>query len=188
MNDFVTPQKMNYEEYRNEVKNILDTVHIVLIEKLVYRVEWTKGQRGRIFFIGNGGGAGHASHAAADFRKIAGIESYAWGENVTDLTAYTNDYDWERSTEFWLRDNNLTENDLLWVFSVGGGDKHTSTNIVRAMEYCKAEGVSISGIVGSCEGEFAKLNDYGLTLMCNNTPIVEGLQAVLWHMIVSLVR
>lgn len=172
---------------REEVINTLLAVDGDDMVEMISALESIKYHHGRLFFIGNGGGAGHASHAAADFRKIAGIESYAWGENVNDLTAYTNDYDFWQATEFWLRDSQPTVNDGLFVFSVGGGSDITSHNLTRAMEYADTEDMHITGICGK-EGQFGLLKDSGIVLDNSHTPIVEGLQAVLWHMIVSLVR
>lgn len=138
---------------------------------------------GRLFLIGNGGGAGHASHAAADFRKIANIESYAWGENVSDLTAYANDLGWKASVANWLQDSRVGAGDAILVFSVGGASDDISANIKWAMSWAKG-GPSILGIVGAAGGEVARYADCTLIIPSLSTPVVEGVQAVLWHSLV----
>jgi D-sedoheptulose 7-phosphate isomerase len=139
---------------------------------------------GRLFIIGNGGGAGHASHAAADFRKIAGIEAYAWGENVSDLTAYVNDHGWECSTARWLEDSRCGHGDALLVFSVGGSSRDVSANLKEAMFFAKGA-ARILGIVGEKGGYVAKNADAYIRIPTSSTPQVEGIQAVLWHHLVT---
>jgi D-sedoheptulose 7-phosphate isomerase len=142
---------------------------------------------GRLFLIGNGGGAGHASHAAADFRKIARIESYAWGENVSDLTAYTNDHGWAGATANWLEDSRAGKNDAVLVFSVGGASREVSQNLKEAVFWAKG-GPAVLGIVGANGGYVAKYADACVVLPTDETPHVEGLQAVLWHCMVEALR
>jgi D-sedoheptulose 7-phosphate isomerase len=139
---------------------------------------------GRLFIIGNGGGAGHASHAAADFRKIARIESYAWGENLSDLTAYTNDHGWAASTVSWLQDSRCGKDDALLVFSVGGASRDVSVNLKEAIFWAKG-GPTILGIVGGNGGYVAEHADCAVIIPSTSTPVVEGIQAVVWHAIVT---
>jgi D-sedoheptulose 7-phosphate isomerase len=145
---------------------------------------------GRLFVLGVGGGAGHASHAVNDFRKLCGLESYAPTDNVSELTARTNDDGWETSFSGWLEISRLSERDALLVFSVGGGsrERNVSTNLVAAMESARAAGASIYGVVGDPGGTLAQLADVAI-LICPpaalRTPLVESFQAVIWHALVS---
>ena len=145
---------------------------------------------GRLFVLGVGGGAGHASHAVNDFRKLAGLESYAPSDNVSELTARTNDDGWETSYSGWLEVSRLSAQDALFVFSVGGGSRahNVSTNLVRAMEAAHALGASIFGVVGAPGGTLAGLADVAVLIdppAALHTPLVEAFQAVVWHAVVS---
>ncbi len=145
---------------------------------------------GRLFILGVGGGAGHASHAVNDFRKLCAIESYAPTDNVSELTARTNDDGWETSFSGWLEVSRLSERDALLVFSVGGGSRehNVSTNLVRAMEAAKAAGASLYGVVGAPGGTLAELADVAIRIeppAALRTPLVESFQAVVWHALVS---
>jgi D-sedoheptulose 7-phosphate isomerase len=145
---------------------------------------------GRLFILGVGGGAGHASHAVNDFRKLCAIESYAPTDNVSELTARTNDDGWETSFSGWLEVSRLCERDALLVFSVGGGSRehNVSTNLVRAMEAAKAAGASLYGVVGAPGGTLAELADVAIRIeppAALRTPLVESFQAVVWHALVS---
>ncbi|HLL92754.1 MAG TPA: SIS domain-containing protein [Solirubrobacteraceae bacterium] len=145
---------------------------------------------GRLFVLGVGGGAGHASHAVNDFRKLCGIETYAPTDNVSELTARTNDDGWETSFSAWLEVSRLGEHDALLVFSVGGGSRehNVSTNLVRAMEAAHGLGASIYGVVGAPGGTLAELADVAVVLTPPpdlRTPLVESFQAVVWHALVS---
>jgi D-sedoheptulose 7-phosphate isomerase len=145
---------------------------------------------GRLFVLGVGGGAGHASHAVNDFRKLCGIETYAPTDNVSELTARTNDDGWETSFSAWLEVSRLGERDALLVFSVGGGSRehNVSTNLVRAMEAAHELGASIYGVVGAPGGTLAELADVAVVLTPPpdlRTPLVESFQAVVWHALVS---
>ncbi len=147
-------------------------------------------RRGRLFILGVGGGAGHASHAVNDFRKLCAIESYAPTDNVSELTARTNDDGWETSFSAWLEVSRLSERDALLVFSVGGGSRehNVSTNLVRAMEAANAAGASIYGVVGAPGGTLAELADVAIRIeppAALRTPLVESFQAVVWHALVS---
>lgn len=145
---------------------------------------------GRLFILGVGGGAGHASHAVNDFRKLCGLESYAPTDNVSELTARTNDDGWETSFSAWLEVSRLSDRDALLVFSVGGGslEHKVSINLVRAMELASSVGASLFGIAGAPGGRLAQLGDVVLCLevpTAMRTPLVESFQAVLWHALVS---
>lgn len=147
-------------------------------------------RRGRLFVLGVGGGAGHASHAVNDFRKLCGLESYAPTDNVSELTARTNDDGWETSLSAWLAVSRLCERDALLVFSVGGGSRElgVSTNLVHAMEAAHAVGASLFGVVGAPGGTLADLADVAILLEpppALRTPLVESFQAVVWHALVS---
>ena len=150
-----------------------------------------KEDEGRLFFIGVGGGSGNASHAVNDFRKIAGIESYAPTDNVSELTARVNDQGWETVFAEWLKGSRLNESDMVFVFSVGGGnmEKNISANIVRALEYAKSIGTKICGVVGRDGGYTSKVSDACIivpTIDPNTiTPHTESFQALLWHLLVS---
>jgi D-sedoheptulose 7-phosphate isomerase len=145
---------------------------------------------GRLFILGVGGGAGHASHAVNDFRKLCALESYAPTDNVSELTARTNDDGWETSFTAWLEVSRLCERDALLVFSVGGGSRehNVSVNLVRAMEAARAAGAALYGIVGAPGGTLAEL---AAVVICVDpppalrTPLVESFQAVVWHALVS---
>jgi D-sedoheptulose 7-phosphate isomerase len=145
---------------------------------------------GRLFILGVGGGAGHASHAVNDFRKLCGIESYAPTDNVSELTARTNDDGWDTSFSEWLTVSRLCANDALLVFSVGGGSRehNVSVNLVNAIEQARGLGARIYGVVGAPDGTLAKLADIAIVIDAPpelKTPLVESFQAVVWHALVS---
>jgi D-sedoheptulose 7-phosphate isomerase len=145
---------------------------------------------GRLFLLGVGGGAGHASHAVNDFRKLCHIESYAPTDNVSELTARTNDDGWETSFSAWLEISRLGERDALFVFSVGGGSRkhNVSVNLVNAMELGKARGAALYGVAGAPGGTLAELADVAILVDAPpalKTPLVESFQAVVWHALVS---
>jgi len=150
-----------------------------------------RSRRGRLFILGVGGGAGHASHAVNDFRKIAGIEAYTPTDNVSELTARVNDDGWETSFVNWLKVSRLGNRDLVLVFSVGGGDleRNISPNLVRALEHAKQVGAVICGIVGRNGGYTAQVANACVVIPTVNkemiTPHTEGFQAVVWHLMVS---
>ena len=161
------------------------------IEKIVDILVKTRNNKGRLFIIGSGGGAGHASHAVCDFRKLCNIEAYAPYDNISELTARTNDEGWDTTIINWLKTSNLTNNDCIFVISVGGGDKekNISMNIVNAVEYANEIGTSIVGIVGRSGGHTKKLGDavFVIPNITNSlvTPLTEGFQSVIWHLLVS---
>ena len=145
---------------------------------------------GRLFILGVGGGAGHASHAVNDFRKLCLIESYAPTDNVSELTARTNDDGWDTSFSEWLKVSRLSARDALMVFSVGGGSRehNVSVNLVNAIERARELGASIYGVVGASDGTLARLADVAIVIDAPpelKTPLVESFQAVVWHALVS---
>ena len=150
-----------------------------------------RDQGGRLFLIGVGGSAGHASHATNDFRKICGFEAYCPTDNVSELTARINDEGWEGTFSTWLQSSRLRAEDGLLIFSVGGGSVNppVSANIVRAIELAKERGATVTGIVGRNGGFTAQAADACVIVPTFDdqliTPIVEGLAAVVWHLLVS---
>jgi D-sedoheptulose 7-phosphate isomerase len=166
------------------------TVDPPLLDAMVSGLAGVRARGGRLFILGVGGGAGHASHAVNDFRKLCGIESYAPTDNVSELTARTNDDGWETSLSAWLEISRLSAADALLVFSVGGGSREhgVSVNLVRAMEAARAAGASIYGVAGAPGGTLAELADVAVLIeppLELRTPLVESLQAVVWHALVS---
>ena len=177
--------------YLEEVKAVVDKLDQTAIERMINLISELRRNKGRIFFLGVGGGAGNASHAVNDFRKIAGIESYAPTDNVSELTARTNDDGWENVFVEWLKGSRLNKNDGVFVFSVGGGnaEKNISANLVRALEYARMIGAKILGIVGRDGGYTGQVADACVIVPTVNpntvTPHTEAFQAVIWHLIVS---
>jgi D-sedoheptulose 7-phosphate isomerase len=179
------------ERYFNEVKEIASTVNLETIEKMIQLLIDVREKKGRIFFLGVGGSAANCTHAVNDFRKLAHIESYAPVDNVAELTARTNDEGWHTVFEGFLKTSHLNENDILFILSVGGGnkEKNISANLVFAMEYAKKVGARITGITGRDGGFAATVADELLIIPTLSpdtiTPHAEAWQAVVWHMIVS---
>jgi D-sedoheptulose 7-phosphate isomerase len=160
------------------------------LEAMVNGLADVRERGGRLFILGVGGGAGHASHAVNDFRKLCALESYAPTDNVSELTARTNDEGWETSLSAWLEVSRLSEADALLVFSVGGGsrERNVSVNLVRAMEVAHAIGASLYGVAGLPGGTLAELADVAVLIeppAALRTPLVESFQAVVWHALVS---
>lgn len=151
----------------------------------------TRERGGRLFLCGSGGGAGHASHATCDFRKIAGFEAYCVTDNVSELTARTNDEGWDVAYANWLLGSRIRSGDCLLVFSVGGGDveRNVSVNLVNAMRVAKEHGASVTGIVGRDGGELGRLADAYVLIPTGRADTVtaqtEALQALFWHLIVT---
>ena len=179
------------EEYIEDSKKILDMLDRDQIEKMLSLIACVRSAGGRIFFLGVGGGAGNASHAVNDFRKISGIEAYAPTDNVSELTARVNDDGWETTYVNWLKGSKLNQNDMVFVFSVGGGHlkKNISANIVRSLELAQKVGAKVCGVVGRDGGYTAKVADACVVISPVNddtvTPHTEGFQAVVWHLLVS---
>jgi len=178
-------------------KHLAESIEIIKkidkskIEKIVDLILDIKKQKGRIFFLGVGGSAGNCSHAVNDFRKIVGIECYAPTDNVSELTARTNDEGWDSIFSEWLKTSQLNKKDMIIILSVGGGnpEKNISPNIVKALDYSKKVGAKVSGIVGRDGGHAAKIADECLIIPTVNketvTPHTESFQSVIWHLIVS---
>lgn len=178
-------------QYLQEAVEILKRLDQGSIERIADLLLDLRQRQGRLFLLGVGGGAGHASHAACDFRKIAGIEAYAPSDNVSELTARVNDEGWDTCYVNWLRGSRLKPNDMVLVFSVGGGDveKNVSANLVRALEYAKQTGTTICGVVGR-DGGFTRQVADGCALVptvnpATITPHTEAFQALIWHLLVS---
>lgn len=183
---------MSYtDDYLREASSIINTIDISTIEKMVCLIKDVKRDGGRIFLLGIGGSAANASHATNDFRKIAGFEAYAPTDNVSELTARSNDDGWQTIFVEWLKGSKLKPMDLVFVFSVGGGnlEKNISPNIVKALDYAKSVGSRICGIVGRDGGYTAKVADVCIIVPTINsetvTPHTEAFQAVIWHLLVS---
>jgi D-sedoheptulose 7-phosphate isomerase len=160
------------------------------IEAMAAGLASVRERGGRLFILGVGGGAGHASHAVNDFRKICHLESYTPVDNVSELTARTNDEGWETTFAAWLRTSRLGDRDAVLVFSVGGGSREhdVSMNLVHAVELAKEVGAAVYGIVGKSDGTTAQLADVCVVVpspAARRTPHVEAFQAVLWHLLVS---
>jgi D-sedoheptulose 7-phosphate isomerase len=161
------------------------------VESVALTLAKVRDGGGRLFIIGVGGSAGHASHATNDFRKICGFEAYCPTDNVSELTARVNDEGWEGVFSTWLQSSRLRAEDGLLIFSVGGGSLSppVSANIVRAIELAKTRGAAVTGIVGRNGGYTAQVADACVVVPTVDaeliTPIVEGLAAVVWHLLVS---
>jgi D-sedoheptulose 7-phosphate isomerase len=160
------------------------------VDEMVRGLAAIRSLGGRLFVLGVGGGAGHASHAVNDFRKLCLVETYAPTDNVSELTARTNDDGWESSFTGWLEVSRLTGDDGLLVFSVGGGSRErgVSVNLVNAIERAREVGASIFGVVGAPGGTLAELADVAILIeppAALRTPLVESFQAVIWHALVS---
>jgi len=183
---------MSYaEQHLAETIDVVRRLDPALIERMAEELGALRARGGRLFFLGVGGSAGNCSHAVNDFRKIVGIEAYAPTDNVSELTARTNDEGWHTIFREWLLTSRLSDKDALFIFSVGGGnlEKNVSPNLVGALQLAKEVGASILGVVGRDGGYTAKVSD----LVCiiptvnpdNVTPHSEAFQAVVWHLLVS---
>ena len=183
---------MSYaQQHLNEATEIIEKMDVAAIEKMADLLATVKAEGGRIFFLGVGGSAGNCSHAVNDFRKIVGIESYAPTDNVSELTARTNDEGWATVFVEWLKISKLLAKDAVFIFSVGGGnlEKNISPNLVEALKYAKTVGAKITGVVGRDGGYTAQVADACVIIPTVNseniTPHSEAFQAVVWHLLVS---
>jgi D-sedoheptulose 7-phosphate isomerase len=183
---------MSYSQrHVTEAIDILNKLDVGMVEQTADILAGIKQGGGRIFFLGVGGSAGNCSHAVNDFRKIAGIESYAPTDNVSELTARTNDEGWATVFVEWLKTSRLCAKDAVFIFSVGGGDveKNISPNLVEALKYAKSVGAKITGVVGRDGGYTAQVADACVIVPTVNpeniTPHSEAFQAVVWHLLVS---
>jgi len=178
-------------EYLDEVRRVTEGLNADEIERASVILADTRRRGGRLFILGVGGSAANASHAVNDFRKITGMEAYAPTDNVSELTARTNDEGWATVFEAWLAGSRLRAEDTLLVFSVGGGnlEKNVSPNLVKALEYARHIGASIVGIVGRDGGFTAQVADACVLVPTVNavhvTPHAEAFQAIVWHLLVS---
>jgi D-sedoheptulose 7-phosphate isomerase len=179
------------KQFLNEANEIIAKLNTDHIDKMVHLLAETRAQNGRLFILGVGGSAGNASHAVNDFRKIVGIEAYAPTDNVSELTARTNDDGWASIFSNWLQVSRLNAKDALLILSVGGGnlEKNVSPNLVTALQYAKKVGARITGIVGRDGGYTAQVADACVIIPTvnqeNTTPHAEAFQAVVWHLLVS---
>lgn len=179
------------QRFLDDTTAVLEKVDQDQVESVVETIARTREQSGRLFLGGSGGGAGHASHATCDFRKLCDVEAYCITDNVSELTARINDDGWDSSYANWLRASRLGERDCLFVFSVGGGDveRRVSVNLVDAMQLARERGASIVGIAGRDGGTLAELATACIVLPTVDpafvTPQTEGLQALMWHLVVS---
>jgi len=183
---------MSYaKKHLDEAIAIIQKIDEAAIEKMADLLAAVKSEGGRIFFLGVGGSAGNCSHAVNDFRKIVGIESYAPTDNVSELTARTNDEGWSTIFVEWLKISKLQSKDMVFIFSVGGGnlEKNISPNLVEALKYAKGIGTKITGVVGRDGGYTAQVADACVIIPIVNpeniTPHSEAFQAVIWHLLVS---
>ncbi len=178
------------QNYLTEAAQIIEQLDTDVMEKMAHLLAETRQREGRLFLLGVGGGAGHASHAVCDFRKIAGMEAYAPSDNVAELTARTNDEGWDTVYSEWLKGSRLNAKDMLFIFSVGGGslEKNISPNLVRALELAREVGAKIIGIVGRDGGYTAQVADACVIVPTVNPATVtvhtESFQALIWHLLV----
>jgi D-sedoheptulose 7-phosphate isomerase len=178
------------ETYLAAVASLAQAIDPAQVDAMARGLAEVRARGGRLFILGVGGGAGHASHAVNDFRKLCGIETYAPTDNVSELTARINDDGWESSFSGWLEGSRLAERDALLAFSVGGGSREqgVSVNLVSALERGHELGCAIYGVVGAPGGTLAELADVAILIDAPpdlRTPLVESFQAVVWHALVS---
>ena len=179
------------QSYLDQTTQIANSLDSQIIENIAKELSSLRERKGRLFFIGSGGGAGHSSHAVCDFRKLGNIECYAPSDNVSELTARVNDDGWDTAYSNWLKVSNFNSNDAIFVFSVGGGskEKNISVNLVNCISLANELGASVMGVVGR-DGGFTKQSSK-LTMVIPTvdgdlvTPHTEGWQAVLWHLLIS---
>ena len=182
---------MHVSQFFKEVVQVAESIDKDLIETLATELAALRERGGRLFLLGVGGSAGNCGHAVNDFRKLCGIESYAPTDNVSELTARTNDEGWATVFEAWLKTSKLKPQDAIFIFSVGGGnlEKNISPNLVHALQYAKQVGAKITGVVGRDGGYTAQVADACVIIPTVNaetiTPHSEAFQAVVWHLLVS---
>lgn len=182
---------MHSSDFIDEAAKICAQIDTQKIERLADELAALREREGRLFILGVGGSAGNASHAVNDFRKLCGIEAYTPTDNVSELTARTNDEGWETVFSGWLEVSRLRAADALLIYSVGGGDagRNVSVNIIRAIELARARGAKVYGVVGKDAGYTAKHGDVVVVVPQVNpervTPLSEAFQALVWHCLVS---
>ena len=183
--------KTYINRYFEEAASILEAIDQDQIERMIRILLEVRAAGGRLFFLGVGGSAGNCSHAVNDFRKIGGFEAYTPADNVSELTARTNDEGWETTFAAWLKGSRLRKGDCVCIFSVGGGNKakNVSANLVYALDYAREQKARIIGVVGRDGGYTAKVADACVIVPSVSpdtiTPHAESFQAVIWHLIVS---
>ena len=179
------------KKYLQECIEICNSLNSSEIEDMASLINSVRNNSGRIFFLGVGGGAGHASHAVNDFRKICNLESYTPTDNVSELTARVNDEGWDTCYVNWLKGSNLSNKDLIFVFSVGGGnlEKNISVNILKSLQLAQDVGSKICGVVGRDGGYTKQVADTCIVIPNVNdhnvTPHTEAFQAIIWHLLVA---
>ena len=177
--------------YFNEVSAIAEQIDLAVIEKMVARIESAKAARGRMFFLGVGGSAANCTHAVNDFRKIGGMECYSPVDNVAEITARTNDEGWHTVFAPWLQCSHLSSQDIVFILSVGGGnrEKNISVNLIEALDFAKSVDATVLGIIGRDGGYTASIADACVIIPTQSpdtvTPHAEAWQAVVWHMLVT---
>jgi D-sedoheptulose 7-phosphate isomerase len=183
---------MSYiKQYLQQARQIVESLDEFSLEKMIDVLLLVRQAQGRLFFLGVGGGAGNATHAVNDFRKICGFEAYAPTDNVSELTARVNDDGWESIFSTWLRGSRLHKGDAVFVFSVGGGnkEKRVSVNIVEALAYAKEAGAFVLGVVGRDGGYTAQVADACIVIPTIDadtvTPHTEAFQGVVWHLLAT---
>jgi D-sedoheptulose 7-phosphate isomerase len=183
---------MSYaSQHLDEAARVIASIDAAAVEKMVTLIAGLRARGGRLFFLGVGGSAANCSHAVNDFRKIAGIEAYTPVDNVSELTARTNDEGWETVFVNWLKGSRLQPADMVFVFSVGGGslERNVSPNLVLALRFAKEVGAQVVGVVGRDGGYTARVADACVVIPTVNpgtvTPHTEAFQAVIWHLLVS---
>ena len=179
------------EQFIGETTQVLKSIDPSVIERVAVLLANSRDRGGRLFILGVGGSAGHASHAVNDFRKICGFEAYTPTDNVSELTARINDEGWDGCFAGWLEGSRIGEKDCILIFSVGGGDKekNVSANLVRALEVAKGKRATVVGVVGKDGGFTKRVADACVVIPPlfseRITPHTEGLCAVIWHLLVS---
>ena len=179
------------ESFLGMYRTVLEQVSHADIERMAANLAEVRQRGGRLFLVGSGGGAGHASHATCDFRKLCNIEAYAPYDNVSELTARVNDEGWDVTLLNWLKVSRFNRNDCLFVFSVGGGslEKQISPNLVKAVQYAQEIGAGILGVVGKDGGYTKTAGDAVVVVPTVDanlvTPITESFQAIVWHLLAS---
>jgi D-sedoheptulose 7-phosphate isomerase len=179
------------QQFLNESIELIKNIDPKVIDAMVDVLYNVRENEGRLFIIGSGGGAGHASHAVCDFRKLCNFEAYAPYDNISELTARVNDEGWDVTILNWLKVSRFCQKDCVFVISVGGGsaEKNISMNLVKVVQYAKEIGAKVVGIVGKDGGFTKKVGDAVVVLPVINpnhiTPLTEGFQAVVWHLLVS---
>jgi D-sedoheptulose 7-phosphate isomerase len=182
---------MHAQTYFQEVVKVAQQIDIAAVERLATELADLRERGGRLFVLGVGGSAGNCSHAVNDFRKLCGIEAYAPTDNVSELTARTNDEGWETVFAAWLRTSRARSSDAVFVFSVGGGnlEKNVSPNIVAGLKEAKERGLRVFGVVGRDGGYTRQVGDCVVVVPTVDasrvTPHTEAFQAVVWHCLVS---